>query len=360
VTPRSATVVAATVAAVLLSAAPTTATDGAAPGDIDPDTDWRTVLDRAVDASATSAFDGRLVVIAFNGSGPNLTELEVTQGTGGGMRIGRSESWTVGRDADEAFYVDTPTGTLLRLGNVERTPFSVDDLLGKYEVSRQGTATLQTGSAVMVSIRERGAAHDRERLYVDDATGLVVRRETFDDDGRPLRLVAFTALELTDRRVDTPDGMTAASAGPARALSGRGLEILRSVGWSVPEQLPAGFRLRAGYARQETDGSSVHLVYSDGLYTLSVYEQFGAVDRRSLAGAVQVTTPDVHVWRWAGSEPQKMVWTGDEMTFTAISDAPLDQVLEAVIGFPNDPPPTASRRLLRGLQRAGAWLWPFD
>ncbi len=69
---------------------------------------------------------------------------------------------------------------------------------------------------------------------------------------------------------------------------------------------------------------------------------------------------DRHVYRWPGSEPERMVWTGDGKTFTAISDAPYDQVLAAVGGFPNDPPGGLVDRMTRGVTRVARWVWPFD
>ncbi|MBW3659741.1 MAG: hypothetical protein KY457_13965, partial [Actinobacteria bacterium] len=67
-----------------------------------------------------------------------------------------------------------------------------------------------------------------------------------------------------------------------------------------------------------------------------------------------------HVWRWPGSEPERMVWTGEGRTFTVVSDAPFDQVMAAVQGFPNDVPGGVWTRMERGIGRVAGWLWPFD
>ena len=154
--------------------------------------------------------------------------------------------------------------------------------------------------------------------------------------------------------------MTTTRDGAFRTLSAEGLRILDETGWAVPEELPGGFQLRAGYATPEAGGASLHLVYTDGLYTVSVYEQVGRLDRSSVDGATEVRTADLHVWRWPGSEPERVVWSGEDLTFTAISDAPVDAVLEAVAGLPADRPTGVRRRLARGVRRVGGWLWPFD
>jgi hypothetical protein len=322
--------------------------------------DWRTVLDRAVEASRGSAYEGRLLIVGFGEHGPDLAEVDIAQGTGGGLRVGRAEAWMVGRQSDDAFYWQPQAGTLLRLGNVDRPQFSIDDLTEKYAVDAAGSTDLRTGPALVLSIRERGREQARERLYVDEATGLVVRRDTFGPQGQPSRVVAFTELEVSELSINAPEGVDATHRGAYRSVSDDGLGILGRVGWSVPRQLPAGFTLRNGYALPESNGASLHLVYSDGLYTLSIYEQFGRVDPDAFDDAASVVDGETHVYRWPGSEPERMVWTGDGKTFTAISDAPYDQVLATVGGFPNDPPSGLRSRMERGVARVAGWLWPFD
>jgi hypothetical protein len=343
------------------AAAPPAAHARRAPaGEAAGDDAWRAVLDRAVEASRASAYEGRLVIVGFGQDGPNLAEVDIAQGSAGGLRVGRAEAWMVGRQADDSFYWEPEAGTLLRLGSVERPEFSIAALTRKYVVEAEGSTELRTGPALVLTIRERASEHPRERLYVDDATGLVVRRDTFRAAGEPSRVVAFTKLEVTELSISAPEGVDATTRGVYQALEEEGLRILGEVGWAVPDELPGGFALRMGYALPESDGSSLHLVYSDGLYTLSVYQQFGLVDTTALGDAASVVDGGTHVYRWPGSEPERMVWTGEGKTFTAISDAPYDQVLGAVAGLPNEIPGGVLDRMKRGVGRVATWLWPFD
>lgn len=322
--------------------------------------EWRSVLERAVEASRGSAYEGRLVIVGFGTQGPNLAEIDIAQGVAGGLRVGRAEAWMVARQSDDAFYWQPQAGTLLRLGNVDRPEFSISKLLDKYTVVGTGSADLRTGPALVLTVRERDSEHPRERLYVDDATGLVVRRDTFGVDGEPARVVAFTELKVTELSVDAPTGVEATSRGQLTEVGLEGLRTLDATGWTVPETLPAGFQLNTGYALPEPNGSSLHTVYTDGLYTLSIYQQNGRVDTDALGGAVTHVEGDLHVYRWPGSEPERMVWTGGGRTYTAISDAPLDQVLAAVSGMPHDAPRGITARLSRGVARVASWVWPFS
>lgn len=275
------------------------------------------------------------------------------------MRVGRAEAWMVGRSREDGFYFRREAGNLLRFGNVERIRFDLEELARKYEVRRDGVRELRFGPSIVLAIRERDAEHDRERLFVDETTGLVVRRETFAADGTPRRVVAFTELEIAELSVEPPAGLTDERR-DGQIVPEDGLDDLRRLGWAVPSELPGGFRLRSGYAMPEAAGSFVHVVYSDGLYTLSIYEQLGLLDSAAVEGAASHTSDGRHVWRWPGSEPERLVWSGDGLTFTAISDAPVDAVMPAVAGLPGEQPPSLDQRLGRGLQRVGAWLWPFD
>lgn len=324
-----------------------------------PDADWRVVMEQAIEASRASAYQGRLVIVALGDRGPTVTEVDVAQGTGGGMRVGRAEAWMVGRSQEDGFYFRREAGNLLRFGNIERIRFDLQELTTKYEVRRAGVRELRFGPSIVLAIRERGAEHDRERLFVDQDSGLVVRRETFAAGGAPRRVVAFTELEIAELSVEPPTGLPAERS-DGEVVTGAELESLRQLGWAVPDELPAGFGLRGGYALPESAGSSLHLVYSDGLYTLSVYEQFGRLDGNAVDGAAGHSAEGRHVWRRPGSEPERLVWSGDGLTFTAISDAPVDAVMPAISGLPGERPPTWDRRLGRGLQRVGGWLWPFD
>lgn len=325
-----------------------------------PDADWRVLLERAIDASRASTYQGRLLIAAHDVHGPTLTEIDIAQGSGGGMRVGRAEAWMVGHSEREGFYFRREAGNLLRFGNLERIRFDLEELTRKYQVRRVGDRDLRTGAAVGVAIRERGADHDRERLFVDVDTGLVVRRETFGADGVARRVVAFTELEVVDLDFEPPEGLEDRQRGAERVLSEEGLAILGNLGWAVPRELPGGFRLRHGTALPESSGSSLHLVYTDGLYTLSVYEQFGRLDTDAVAGATRQDAAGRPIYRWPGAEPERVVWPAGELTFTGVSDAPTEVVLSAVAGLPGEGPPSVGRRLVRGLQRVGGWLWPFD
>lgn len=313
------------------------------------------MLEDALATVRQLAFDATLVVVAFDTHGPSVLELDVSQAEGD-LRVSRGERWTLGRSESHGYF--QRAGELLQLGSVAVAQTRRGELNDKYVVRSGPKSVLDTGEASVVEVIERASQQLRERLYVDHGTDVVIRRETFGADVEPVRLVAFTEFRLRAEPMRGFEAPTAEERG-LETLSEDSLDLLSDVGWEVPDELPAGFELQGGFTLPESEGGSVHLVYSDGLYTLSLYEQVGRLDPDSLGDAVQISTGDVHAYRWPGAEPERMVWSGDGLTFTIVTDAPEDAVMQAASGLPGGEAQDTRGRMVRGLKRVADWLWPF-
>lgn len=334
---------------------------GRAPGegpDLEPvsDVTWREVLDRAVTATSATGFEASMVVVSLGQDGPGVTEVALRKDADGDLSVASAEAWLIARDESSAVFRDGEAGQLVRLGQVQALPFAVAEVGRTYDVAVDGRADLRTGSALAVGFRRDAVL--RERLYVDDATGLVVRRETYGTTGDPVRVTALTDLQVTDTEMEQVDAAGEAAMAHREQLSPRDVREMAGHGWEVPVTVGDGFELRAGFAVDR--GAAVQLVYSDGLYTLSVYEQPGRVDEDALEGAVREDHGGIPVYRWPGAEPERMVWNGDGHTFTAVTDAPADVLMDAVDDLPHDRVPGLPTRMKRGLGRLASWLWPFD
>lgn len=317
--------------------------------------DVERLLEQAVAASRDVPHAGTLIVASFSSGGPQLTELEVTTSPDGGVRLARAGGWEIGRAGEQGFL--RRSGTLLRLGGTERIPFDPVRLHPKYDVALAGRHVLDTGEATALLLRERASGAIREILYVDAATELIVRRETFDLTQAPVRVVAFTDLEVSEQRVVAPesDGLEVED----HALTAMDAAALRDRGFLVPDALPGGYELLGRFEVEDARVPTLHLVYGDGLYTLSLFQQQGKLSMEAVRRAERLTTHSGGaVWRWPGSEPRRVVWAGEGTTFTALTDAPTDELLTVISGLPTDAPPSTLERLTRGLSRLGRWLWP--
>lgn len=320
------------------------------------DTSWEDVLERAVQAAGRTAYEASMVVVTLGDDGPGVTEVELRRGRDGELSVEASEAWLIASDDAATMYRDEQADRLLRLGRVHALPFAVSEVERNYDVEVAGRSDLATGSAVVVSFVRRGVL--RERLFVDDATDLVVRRETYDHQGAAVRVTALTDLEVRDEDMDPMPAEDAEQLGPRTPMGPGEVADLAGHEWPVPTSVGDAFDLRAGYRLDGED--AVQLVYSDGLYTISVLEQPGHVDGRALSGATREAHAGIPVYRWVGTEPLRLVWTGDGHTFTAVTDAPTGVMIDVVADLPHDASPSLPTRLGRGLARLGSWLWPFD
>ncbi|GAB2657511.1 MucB/RseB C-terminal domain-containing protein [Arenimonas aestuarii] len=133
------------------------------------------------------------------------------------------------------------------------------------------------------------------RLWLEKRSGLPLRVDLLDGQGRSIEQVAFTDIRLDQAPADA-DLMPSAPAELER-VSPLPPHTGSQVGWTVPAP-PAGFRLRA--TRPLPDGG-VHLLYSDGLASVSVYvERVGGGlrgDARRQRGAVHARSFWLDGWQ---------------------------------------------------------------
>jgi len=186
------------------------------------------------------------------------------------------------------------------------------------------------------------------RVWLDRDSGLALRREVFDGAGRPVLATAFTDVTVAGRG---PAPAAAPAAGAA------GLTQARSAGWAAPEVLPGGFA-RVSAAPPHHVGPAVqHLAWSDGLSTVSVFSQPGALDGPADRGFRPQTVGASTVWV-SHDGPERIVWNGAGQVFTLVSDAGHSDLLAVVEALPHDPDPDRGlrARLSRGLDRIGSWL----
>lgn len=132
--------------------------------------------------------------------------------------------------------------------------------------ARLGSRGRVAGHAVQrVEVLATDAWRYGYRLWLETRTGLPLRVDLLDGEGKSIEQVAFTDISL-DHRPSDADLAPSASA-ELEKVSPLPAGAARPRGWQVPVP-PAGFRLRA--ARPLAEGG-VHLLYSDGLASVSVY-----------------------------------------------------------------------------------------
>lgn len=230
----------------------------------------------------------------------------------------------------------------------------------QYDVALAAADEVAGRDANVVDVR-RPDGSLAARLWLDALTGLLLRREITDQHGRMTRAGAFVELRVGSTGV----APTAMGSEPLprpwdRRLEAADLTRLSELGWAVPEKLPGGLELfdaRSGTA--DDGGTVVHLSFSDGLSTVSVFEQKGRLDARLLGSWRRARVGGARVYLQE-SMPQRVVWASKGKVYTLLADAPEDTVAAVVHLLPHASPATGVvRRMGRGVARVGSWLNPF-
>lgn len=355
----------------------------AATGEVREDDDPAAVetLRRALRAAVSVAYSSEQVLRTWGPTGATTRVLTVHQDGEGRRRLQEGGAGT-----------GTGRAALLEPGAAPTAQVDVLALVtGAYALRLEpGAAVLgRPASVVVAGDGGRVAA----RLWVDEATGVLLRQEAYDVDGRTVHEVVLTRF-LLGPAGSSPGlrGVTAPAAGPrsaarggrtgplglallgrqdpgtadagtvpaaaGRPLAPEELEQLRRDGCTCPAELPSGYRLvdaRAGQlsvtggADGDPTARVTHLTYADGLFSISVF-----VQRGRLAGP-----PPGREDRWGSTPvhlvdgwPLRVVWQGGESVLTAVSDAPLEDVRAVVSAIPQGPSEDdVLSRVGRGLRR---------
>jgi hypothetical protein len=168
-----------------------------------------------------------------------------------------------------------------------------------------------------------------ERVYLDTQTDLLLERDQYDRQGAVLRRLAFESLTI-----GTPAQPPSPPPSPAQHAPDPVSPERLSSPAAAPERLADGYQ-RIGIYKS---GAVLQVLYSDGLYDLSVFEQRGRLRQSDLPGkGERVSVRGTTGWRYPWPGGQLVVWSAGGRVFTAVSDAPADQVLTAVRSLPKVP-----------------------
>ena len=150
-------------------------------------------------------------------------------------------------------------------------------------------------------------------LWLEEHSGLLLKWELIDSKHKPLAILMFTDVRLGSE-VDVKELKSTTQLKKFKTVaselpSGRGLSKT-TPRWQ-PDHLPPGFQLTAHrYFGQQDQGVYEHLVYSDGLATISVYIESISADSDTQAGVNRLGT--THAFSRIS----------DDMLITVVGDVP--------------------------------------
>ncbi|MBA8794483.1 negative regulator of sigma E activity/anti-sigma factor RsiW [Friedmanniella endophytica] len=234
-------------------------------------------------------------------------------------------------------------GTALVQGSMpaEADSVSLVSLLsGSYRLSGVADVSVLGRRATVVEARTSGTTDTQAptaRWWVDQQTGLLLGRQTFTPSGTLIQSSMFTAVAVrTGPTASTPSSqLTATTAAAVLAPSaGHGLE---ASGWTCEQRL-AGLPLTQVRTDDLTDPSVVHLVYTDGVTTLSVMERRGRLDDTPSGSSLD---PALGAFVSAGA-PFSASWQSGDSVLTVVTDGSRDRLAQAVHSLPHAAVPHAT------------------
>lgn len=225
---------------------------------------------------------------------------------------------------------------------------------GNYEVTYAGRGSADDRQAQIVDVLRPGGSL-AARYWLDTATKLPLRRETFDSRARMISEDAFINLRIGDgglHGMPVPD-----VRGWSSRLDSAQIAMLRARGWPVPPLLPGNLLLIAAHQRGTAAGPVIDLDYSDGLSLVSIFLQRGELPR-ALPGWQEITLRGSAIY---STDPgsRSLAWSAHGFVYTVIAEAPAATVDQAVDSLPHDARPGFWGRIAKGMRRLASWANPF-
>jgi len=294
-------------------------------------------LEAAGRAASQLTFSGSLEVTWSDESGEHHQNLSVQGGNGLVVVRGSTE---VMASAQQRLVEHAGGGPWDLLWPVDQGSEPRPPTDRKYELVSSDGPSLIGRPSRLIEVRIGGVL--LERLYLDQATDILLRREQFEHGEGPYRTVAFDSISFQT-------GATPEAPGPVVNMSPTMLPPNHIPdGVSAPVALADGYQRVGMYKRTGV----IQVVYSDGLYELSVFQQEGRLDHHGLSSATRVQVGHATGWHYAWPGGHVVLWQAGGTVYTAVSDAPLDQVLQAARSVPSARGSTSLMSRLRQACRA--------
>ena len=217
------------------------------------------------------------------------------------------------------------------------------DSSSRYTFKLGGVERIAGLNAQMIEITPLDGLRFGYRLWLEEESAMLLKSTVFDAAGKAVEQLLFTRIdiggpirdaELRPRTRGRKVEITTTAVADAESPSAEDQEASSSEGvqWSVSD-LPAGFKLRSREHPTDAGSAYEHLVFTDGMATVSIYlepSEQKVTDQRSAMGAMNVFTTGQSGW-----------------AVTAVGEAPLP-TLEAIarsMRLSNDSAAAEERRL---------------
>jgi outer membrane lipoprotein-sorting protein len=260
----------------------------AAPAGAQP-TDAYALLQSAVTADDHVSFSGSVTTLVYGGTSTSATVVRIEHKAPNDWRL-----WYVapadayGRliisNESVAYEYEPATGKVFSNDWASLSPFAATLDVGRikrnYTIEVTEHASVAGRTARMLSLTSNYSHALVLRLWVDRSTGIILRRETYHGDGTIASKTEFDSIRFVKDlpedlfKMTVPAGMTL-SPGADYGPSTTGMDALVAQLNFKPvstRELADGFTFEKGSTAERGGVQTVQFVYSDGLRSLSLFE----------------------------------------------------------------------------------------
>jgi sigma-E factor negative regulatory protein RseB len=155
---------------------------------------------------------------------------------------------------------------------VSALPASTTDLEPHYDIQLKGSARVADRAVQMLEIKPRDEFRYGYLLWLDQETAMPLQSQLVDEQGAVVEKILFTAIEVPADIPATALEPTIDTSGFTTLRAPEAAPLAAEIPWRAAA-LPGGFKLSVATQSQiaGSDKPVEHLVYSDGLATVSVF-----------------------------------------------------------------------------------------
>ncbi len=218
----------------------------------------------------------------------------------------------------------------------------VDDIAlvdSNYRAERSATDSVANRRVDVVDLFNKYTGERAMRLWIDQQTHVVLGKESYHGDGSLAWRSRFDDIRYTD---DIPEAIFAETVPSGYAVThGRTYSQPQTFPNAVPnpgfrpvtpKYLPEGFALIGADLSENRGVHSLHLIYSDGIRTISLFQNSGGRTTDFTGLHPQTTTFEGHDASYVRDGPTTLLsWRERELNFALIGDLDLKELVNIAI-----------------------------
>lgn len=310
-------------------------------------TDPIALLRMSIEAPKTVSYIGQIETIRFSSNRAIATIAKVEH-----RAPSLTRSWYVAPEsifgdyditrASATFHFDVHRSVVVqsrspKVDNATISATNVDRVMQNYRALLEGSETVADRAALSIVLVNKFTGERALRLWIDRETHLVLKKEDYHANGSVASRTRFDAVRYT---TEIPDGIFATDLPAKFTLVGGAdvgslnSDVERSIGLAgfrpyQPKSLPQGFAMVGGDVSDVSGVKTLHLLYSDGLRSISLFEN--ATGAAADFGSLHPTSfPfEGHQGQYVEDGPTTLLtWKEKNLYFALVGDLMRNELVE--------------------------------